>query len=159
MNIRPAERGDVPLILSFIKELAAYEKMSSEVTATESLLTETLFGAKPYAEVVIAEISAEAVGFALYFHNYSTFLGKPGIYLEDLFVLEQFRGQGVGEKLLSYLAALCIERNCGRLEWSVLNWNTAAIEFYQSRGAEIQDEWLINRVTGDALTQLAQRHA
>ena len=156
MIIRQAHEQDVPTILHFVQQLAIYEKLLHEVEATEEALRETLFGAKSYAEVVIAEVEGQAAGFALFFHNYSTFLAKPGIYLEDLFVLEEYRGRGIGLALLKHLAQLCVARDCGRLEWSVLDWNEPAIDFYQSRGAKIMNEWLTNRLTGDALKKLAQ---
>lgn len=157
LDIRPATVSDIPVILDFIKALAEYEKLTHEVVATEEMLRATLFGAKAVAEVVIgyAENGTPA-GFALFFHNYSTFLAKPGIYLEDLFVKPEFRGKGYGKALLVYLAALAQERNCGRLEWSVLDWNTPAIDFYKSLGAKPMDEWTMFRVTGEALTSLAK---
>lgn len=155
-EIKPATVEDVPVILTFIKGLAEYEKLSHEVVATEEILQETLFGQKPFAEVVIGYYQQQPVCFALFFHNFSTFLGRPGIYLEDLFVQPEFRGKGFGRKLLAYLANLTIERNCGRLEWSVLDWNEPAIRFYKSLGAKPMDEWTIFRVTGEALDKLAQ---
>ncbi|HKE03128.1 MAG TPA: GNAT family N-acetyltransferase [Blastocatellia bacterium] len=154
-EIRPATEGDVSLILSFIKKLAVYEKLAHEVTATEEVLRETLFGERRYAEVVIGYQGGEPVGFALFFHNYSTFLGKPGIYLEDLFVDEEHRGKGFGKALLAYLSKLTKERNCGRLEWAVLNWNEPSINFYESLGAAPMNEWTVFRLTGDALDKLA----
>jgi len=154
-EIRPATEGDVSLILSFIKKLAVYEKLAHEVTATEEVLRETLFGERRYAEVVIGYQGGEPVGFALFFHNYSTFLGKPGIYLEDLFVDEERRGKGFGKALLAYLSRLTKERNCGRLEWAVLNWNEPSINFYESLGAAPMNEWTVFRLTGDALDKLA----
>jgi len=153
--IRPAEKADTPLILRFIKGLADYEKLSHEVTATEDLLQETLFGARQVAEVIIGEYQGDAVAFALFFHNYSTFLGRPGIYLEDLFVKPEMRGHGFGTVLLAYLAKLATERKCGRVEWSVLDWNTPAIGFYQKLGAVATDEWTVHRLTGRALERLA----
>lgn len=156
ISIRIAAEQDVPTILAFIQGLAEYEKLSEQVVATEQKLQQTLFGEKAYAEVIIVEYKQQAAGFALFFHNYSTFLAKPGIYLEDLFVLPQFRGHGLGKMLLSYLAKLAVERDCGRLEWSVLDWNQPAIDFYQSQGATMLHDWRINRVTGEALTTLAQ---
>jgi GNAT superfamily N-acetyltransferase len=155
MRIRPASPADVALILRFIRELARYEKLEDSVVATEEMIRETLFGARPYAEVIIAEEGDTPVGFALFFHNYSTFLGQPGIYLEDLFVVPEGRGRGYGKALLAELARIAVERNCGRVEWAVLNWNTPAIEFYKSLGAKPQDEWTVYRVTGEALTKLA----
>ncbi len=155
MTIRPASRGDVPLILRFIRELAEYERLAHEVMATEDGLHETLFGTRPYAEVVIAEEGGEPAGFALFFHNYSTFLGRPGIYLEDLYVRPEMRGRGTGRALLGHLARLAVERGCGRLEWWVLDWNEPAIRFYRSLGAEPMDDWTVFRVAGDALERLA----
>lgn len=153
--IRRADQDDVPLILSFIRELAEYEKLLDEVVATEETLKESLFGERPVAEVVIGEWEEEPVAFALFFHNFSTFLGRPGLYLEDLFVKPEMRGKGIGKLLLSYLADLARERNCGRLEWWVLDWNEAAIEFYCSIGAVAMNEWTVYRVTGGALERLA----
>ena len=155
LTIRPATRGDVPVILGLIRGLAEYEKLAHECVATEAALTETLFGARPQAEVVLALAGGAPAGFALFFHNYSTFLAKQGIYLEDLFVKPEFRGRGIGKALLAHLARLAVERHCGRLEWSVLDWNQDAIRFYQSLGAKAMDEWTVFRVTGDALTRLA----
>jgi GNAT superfamily N-acetyltransferase len=154
-EIRPAAEVDTPLILSFIKKLAVYEKLASKVTATEAILRETLFGERRYAEVVIGYHEGEPVGFALFFHNYSTFLGKPGVYLEDLYVDEEHRGKGFGKAILIYLAKLAKERNCGRLEWSVLTWNEPSINFYKSLGASPLDDWTVFRLTGDALDKLA----
>ena len=159
ITLRLATEQDVPQILAFIQGLAEYEKLADQVVATEASLAKTLFGDKPYAEVVIAEYQQQAAGFALFFHNYSTFLAKPGIYLEDLFVLPQFRGKGLGKTLLSYLAKLALERDCGRLEWSVLDWNQPAIDFYQAQGAKMLHDWRINRVSGNQLTQLAAQCA
>jgi GNAT superfamily N-acetyltransferase len=155
-QIKPATIDDVPLILSFIQDLAEYEKLAHEVVATEETLRATLFGAKPYAEVVIGYLDQKPVSFALFFHNYSTFLGKPGVYLEDLFVKPVARGKGIGQKMLGYLARLAKERNCGRLEWWVLDWNESAIGFYKRLGAKPMDEWTVFRVTGQALDDLAQ---
>ncbi len=140
LEIRNATIKDVSLILSFIKELAEYEKLAHEVVTTEAILKESLFGAKPYAEVILAYYLQQPVGFALFFHNFSTFLGRPGIYLEDLFVKSEMRGNGFGKKILSYLAALAVERNCGRLEWWVLDWNTPAGNFYKKLGAMPMDD-------------------
>ena len=156
-TIRPAEVEDTPLILSLIKGLAEYEKLAHEVVATEEMLRETLFGARPAAEVALGYFGGEPVGFALFFQNYSTFLGRPGIYLEDLFVYPDMRGKGFGGVLLAYLAHLAKERNCGRLEWSVLDWNEPALKFYRSIGAVPMDEWTVNRVTGERLDSLADR--
>jgi GNAT superfamily N-acetyltransferase len=155
LRIERAEERDVGLILSFIKELAEYERLSHEVVATEELLRASLFGARPVAEVLIARVSDEAVGFALFFHNFSTFLGRPGIYLEDLYVQPQARGKGVGRALLSRLARVALERGCGRLEWAVLDWNEPAIKFYRNLGAVAMDEWTVFRATGQALERLA----
>ncbi|MEI6740701.1 MAG: GNAT family N-acetyltransferase [Gemmatimonadaceae bacterium] len=153
--IRAATPHDVPLIRRLIEGLADYEKLRHECIATDALLHETLFGARPYAEVVIAEWDGAPAGFALFFHNYSTFLARPGIYLEDLFVMPEHRGRGIGTAVLRHLAALAVARGCGRLEWSVLDWNVDAIAFYTKLGARPQDEWTVYRVTGEALTQLA----
>lgn len=157
INLRLATEQDIPTILQFINGLAEYEKLADQVVATEQKLRETLFGEKRYAEVIIAEYQQQQAGFALFFHNYSTFLAKPGIYLEDLFVLPEFRGKGLGKQLLSYLAQLAVERNCGRLEWSVLDWNQPAIDFYQAQGATLLNDWRINRVTGTELIELARQ--
>lgn len=154
LNIRFAEEKDLSLIYQFIKELADYEKLLHEVVADEQKLKKTLFDQK-YAEVLIAEEDDQAVGFALFFHNYSTFLGQPGIYLEDLYVKKAFRGRGYGKALLRKLAQLAIERECGRLDWSVLDWNVPAIDFYKSLGAVSMEEWLGFRLTGKALENFA----
>ena len=153
--IRSASNADVPLILSFIRELAEFEKLSHEVVATEEALRATLFGERPAAEVRIGELQGKPVAFALFFHNYSTFLGKPGLYLEDLYVKPECRGKGLGKVMLSYLAKVAVERNCGRFEWWVLDWNTPAIDFYTKIGAVPMSEWTVQRVTGEALTKLA----
>ena len=153
-EIRPAAEGDALLILSFIKKLAVYEKLAHKAPVTEDILRETLFGERRYAEVVIGYHGGKPVGFALFFHSYSTFLGKPGIYLEDLFVDEEHRGKGFGKALLVYLAKLTKERNCGRLEWAVLNWNEPSIKFYMALGAAPMNEWTVFRLTGDALDKL-----
>lgn len=150
--------NDVPLILEFIQSLAEYERLRDACTATEERLRTTLFSEKPAAEVIIAEASGEPVGFALFFHNYSTFLAQRGIYLEDLFVKPEARGKGVGLALLSALARIAVERNCGRLEWAVLDWNQLAIDFYRRIGAVPLDDWRIFRMTGDSLAGLAQRN-
>jgi GNAT superfamily N-acetyltransferase len=154
-RIDAATKRDVPLILRLINGLADYEKLAHEVRVTEEALRESLFGLRPVAEVAVARVASEPVGFALFFHNYSTFLGQRGLYLEDLFVLPEWRGQGAGRALLIYLARLAVERNCGRLEWAVLDWNEPAIRFYQRLGAQAMDSWTINRLTGDALLRLA----
>lgn len=154
IQIKPATPADVPVILQLIRELAQFERLLHEVTATEQQLREQLFGARPSAEVAIARLSDEVAGFALYFHNFSTFLAKPGIYLEDLYVRQKFRGQGCGEALLRHLARTALERGCGRVEWSVLDWNQRAIDFYKSLGAVPMDQWTVHRVTGEALSKL-----
>lgn len=158
IEIRKADVNDVPLILEFIQSLAEYERLRDACTATEERLRTTLFSEKPAAEVIIAEASGEPVGFALFFHNYSTFLAQRGIYLEDLFVKPEARGKGVGLALLSALARIAVERNCGRLEWAVLDWNQLAIDFYRRIGAVPLDDWRIFRMTGDSLAGLAQRN-
>ncbi|HET7434605.1 MAG TPA: GNAT family N-acetyltransferase [Thermoanaerobaculia bacterium] len=154
-QIRTAVEADVPLIYDFIRQLSEYERLGHSVVATEEGVRETLFGARQYAEVLIAEEDGTAAGFALFFHNYSTFLAKPGIYLEDLFVRPEARGRGYGKALLVRLAQIAKERNCGRLEWAVLDWNEPAIGFYKSLGAVPQDEWTVYRVTGSTLDELA----
>lgn len=154
-RIRLAAEADVPLILRFIRELAEYERLLHEVVATQERLRDTLFGARPAAEVVIAEDGDEPVGFALFFHNYSTFLAQPGIYLEDLYVRPEARGRGAGRALLAHLARLAKERNCGRLEWWVLDWNESAIRFYRSLGAQPMDDWTVLRLAGPELARLA----
>jgi GNAT superfamily N-acetyltransferase len=154
-RIEPATEKDVPEILELIRALARYEKLEHLVVATEDGLRETLFGEPPGAEVVLARLGAETAGFALFFHNYSTFLGQRGIYLEDLYVHPRSRGQGCGAALLRHLARLAIERRCGRLEWAVLDWNEPAIGFYRRLGAEPMDDWTVYRLTGDALRRLA----
>jgi GNAT superfamily N-acetyltransferase len=153
--LRAATPADVPLIRDLIEGLADYERLRHECIATDALLHAGLFGERPYAEVVIAEWDGASAGFALFFHNFSTFLARPGIYLEDLFVRPAHRGRGVGKALLRHLAQLAVARECGRLEWSVLDWNVDAIGFYEKLGARAQDEWTVYRVTGDALTLLA----
>jgi GNAT superfamily N-acetyltransferase len=156
ITIRPAIADDVPLILEFIKALAEYEKMSDQVIATEAGLRDALFGPRPDAEVVIASAGSEPAGFALFFHNFSTFVGRRGLYLEDLFVKPEWRGHGVGKRLLAHLAQLAIERDCGRFEWAVLDWNEPAIEFYRSLGARPLNDWTVFRVPEDALRRLAE---
>lgn len=156
-EIRPATEDDVPIILSLIRELAEYERLSHEVVATEGLLRESLFGERRGAEVLIACCKGAPAGFALFFHSFSTFLGRPGIYLEDLYVKPKFRGRGIGRALLTHLARLAKERGCGRLEWAVLDWNEPAIKLYKSIGAVPMDEWTVYRVTGEALETLATR--
>ncbi|MFN3424369.1 MAG: GNAT family N-acetyltransferase [Novosphingobium meiothermophilum] len=152
--IRPAVPADLPLIASLIRALAAYEKLADAVRFDEATLGEKLFGKRPYAEVVIGELDGAAQGFALFFHNFSTFEGKPGIYLEDLFVRPEARGHGLGKALLAHLAALAVQRDCARLEWSVLDWNEPAIGFYRSLGARMMDEWTVMRIDGLALGEL-----
>ncbi len=155
LRLRPATVDDVPTILALIRGLAEYERLAHECVATEDALRATLFGERPQAEVVIAEWAGEPAGFALFFHNYSTFLARRGLYLEDLFVLPAHRGRGIGRALLVELARVAVARGCGRLEWSVLDWNAPAIGFYRALGAVPMDEWTIMRVTGDALARLA----
>jgi GNAT superfamily N-acetyltransferase len=156
LHIRAAAEKDVPLILAFIRELADYERLLHEVVATEERLRSTLFGARPAAEVVIAEVDGAPAGFALFFQNYSTFLAQPGIYLEDLYVRPEARGRGIGRALLAHLARVAVERGCGRLEWWVLDWNESAIAFYRGLGAEAMDDWTVYRLAGDALRRTAE---
>lgn len=156
VNVRPAQPEDVPALFSLIQALAKYEKLSHQVTGNEDLLREHLFGDRPYAEALLAEYGGNPAGLALFFYNYSTFLTKPGIYLEDLFVLPEYRRLGIGTLLLTQLAQRAKEEGCGRLEWSVLDWNEPAIAFYQRMGADILPDWRICRVTGNALTALAK---
>ena len=155
LSIAAARREDVPLLLTLIRELAEFEKLAHEVVATEPLLEDSLFGARPVVEAVLARVAGEAAGFALYYHNYSTFLGRAGLYLEDLYVRPEHRGHGVGHALLAHLARLATGRGCGRLEWSVLDWNRRAVEFYESLGARPVAGWTVYRVSGDALARLA----
>lgn len=155
VGIRPATTNDAALVLAFIRELAAYEKLSHEVRVTEEQVRSTLFGDRPVAEVVIASLDDRPVGFAVFFPSYSTFLGRPGLYLEDLFVRPEARGLGVGRALLAYLARLTVERGWGRLEWRVLDWNEPSIAFYKKLGAQPLDDWTVFRVTGEALQELA----
>lgn len=155
LEIRVATASDVPTILRFIRALAEYEKLAHEVVADEAKLTATLFGPRPGAEVLLAEDGGIARGFALFFTSYSTFLAKPGLYLEDLFVDPDARGRGIGKQLMVALAKVCVERDYGRFEWSVLDWNTPAIDFYRRLGATPQDEWTVQRLTGDPLRALA----
>ncbi|PSB16442.1 N-acetyltransferase [Phormidesmis priestleyi ULC007] len=158
LTIRFATPADVPALFSLIQALAEYEKLSDAVTGSPDQLADHLFGVRPYIETIVAEHTEQVVGFALFFHNYSTFLTKPGIYLEDLFVLPEYRDQGIGRALLTYLAQLAVDRGCGRLEWSVLDWNEPAIGFYQRMGATVLPDWRTCRVTGDALTAMAQQN-
>jgi GNAT superfamily N-acetyltransferase len=155
IRIAPAAESEVPLILSFIRELADYEKLADHVVATEAVLRHALFGPHPAAHTLIARCGGEAAGFALFFHNFSTFLGKPGLYLEDLFVRPAFRARGVGKALLASLARLALERDCGRFEWAVLDWNRPARDVYEALGALPNPAWINYRLTGDALRRLA----
>jgi GNAT superfamily N-acetyltransferase len=154
--LRAAEPGDCAMVLEFIRELAEYEGLAQEVVASQEILARSLFGARPAAEVVLAFLDGEAVGFAVFFHNFSTFLGQAGLYLEDLFVRPPARGKGVGRSILRYLARLAVDRGCGRMEWWVLDWNTTAIDFYDGLGAEAMDEWTVYRLSGDDLDRLAK---
>ena len=155
--IRPATPDDVAMILRLVRELAIYEREPEAVVATEAMLGDALFGAQPAAEAVIAEVDGVTEGFALFFHNFSTWTGRRGLYLEDLYVTPGARGRGLGKALLSHLAGLALDRRCARFEWAVLDWNTPAIDFYDSVGAASMDEWTVRRVTGDALVKLAGR--
>ena len=155
LQIRNASERDIPVILWFIRQLAEYERLSGETVVTEELLRESLFGERPVAEVILGYHNDEPVGFAVFFHNFSTFLGKPGLYLEDLFVIPGMRGKGFGRAMLVYLANLACGRNCGRFEWSVLDWNESAINFYKNLGAVPMSEWTVFRVSGEALKKLA----
>jgi GNAT superfamily N-acetyltransferase len=156
LQIRQATENDVPLILSLIKDLAIYERAPNDVTATEAGLNEVLFGEKPSAEVLLAFAGEDPVGFAVFFQNFSTWLGRPGIYLEDLFVKPEARGKGYGRALLVHLAKVARDRNCGRMEWAVLDWNEPAIQFYRKLGAKSMDEWTVFRLTRPGITQLAE---
>ncbi|MCU0544266.1 MAG: GNAT family N-acetyltransferase [Oscillatoriaceae cyanobacterium Prado104] len=153
--LRPAVLADAPVLFDLIKALAEYEKLSHAVTGSVEDLAKHLFGSRPFAEAILAEVDGLVVGWAMFFHNYSTFLTKPGIYLEDLFVLPEFRGRGIGKSLIVYLAQLAVERDCGRLEWTVLDWNEPAIGFYKRMGADVLPDWRICRVTGESLAGLA----
>jgi GNAT superfamily N-acetyltransferase len=155
LSITAASRADVPLILSLINELADYERLRHESVATEASLGEALFGPQPGAEAVIARLAGEPAGFALFFHNFSTFLGRRGLYLEDLFVRPAFRGRAIGKSLLQHLASVAVERGCGRFEWQVLDWNRPARDFYESLGAKANSTWISYRMTGEALQRLA----
>ncbi len=156
LRIRPAAPADVPAVAGLIRQLAQFEKLEDQVVLTEELLAAGLFGARPYAEAVLAEEDGQPIGFALFFHTFSTFLARPGLYLEDLFVLPDHRGRRVGRALLAHLAHLAIERGCGRLEWAVLNWNQEAIRFYERLGAHPNSEWTVYRLTGEALKALGR---
>jgi GNAT superfamily N-acetyltransferase len=155
VRIVPASPQDVPTILKLIKGLADYERMSDDVVATEDGLRRWLFGDRPAAEVVLAYLDDTVVGFALFFHNFSTFLGRPGLYLEDLFVVPQSRGHGIGRTLLVHLAEIAVQRGCGRMEWTVLDWNEPALGFYERMGARVMKEWQLCRLTGDSLARVA----
>jgi GNAT superfamily N-acetyltransferase len=155
IDITPATIADVPLVLRFIKALAEYERMTDQVVATEESVRESLFGIRPGAEAAIARANGDPAGFAVWFYNYSTFLSRPGLYLEDLFVLPECRGHGVGRALLQHLARVAVSRGCGRMEWAVLDWNDLAIGFYRSLGAQPMSEWTVYRLTGDSLKRLA----
>ena len=155
VDITPATEQDIPIILQLIKALAEYEHLSHEVQATEDGLRRSLFGVRPMAEVVIARIDGTPVGFAVFFHNYSTFVGRPGLYLEDLFVFPEHRRQGIGRKLLKHLATIAVARNCGRMEWAVLEWNEDAIHLYRGVSARSMDDWTLFRLTAGQIRQLA----
>ena len=155
--IRPAEPHEAPLVLSFVRELAEYERLSHEVVATDEGMRQALFGPRPYAEVIFACLNGEPVGFALFCYNFSTFLARPGIHLEDLFVRPNCRGRGIGQKLLSWLARETLARGCGRLEWAVLDWNEPSIKFYDSLGARALKEWFTYRLSGESLEKIAAR--
>lgn len=156
ITTRPATPEDVPVLLALIRELADYEKLTHEVVATEAALQQTLFGEKKAAEALIGCVDGEPVGMAIFFHNYSTFLARPGLYLEDLYVQPAHRGKGLGKALITAVARLAVERGCGRYEWTVLDWNQPAIDFYETLGAEMKSNWRIMRVTGEALQRMAQ---
>ena len=155
VRIEPGTPADVPVILTLIRQLAEYEKLAHEVTATEQDIRAALFGKRPAAEVLLAYAGDAAIGFAVFFQSFSTFLGKPGLYLEDLFVVPEWRRKGVGKQLLARLAALAVARGCGRFEWAVLDWNEPALRFYKNLGARIMDDWRVCRLTGDALRRVA----
>jgi GNAT superfamily N-acetyltransferase len=155
IRIVPARSEDIPIILALIRALGEYERLSHEIVATEDGLRAYLFGARPMAEVVLAYVGDRVTGFALFFHNFSTFLGRPGLYLEDLFVIPEWRGHGIGKRLLVHLAELAVERGCGRMEWTVLDWNEPALRFYERMGARVMKEWKLCRLTGDSLAQVA----
>jgi GNAT superfamily N-acetyltransferase len=155
VHIVSARPGDVPIILELIRGLGEYERLSDEIVATEDGLRKWLFGERPAAEVVLAYVDTTVAGFALFFHNFSTFLGRPGLYLEDLFVKPEWRGRGIGQRLLVHLASLAVERGCGRMEWTVLDWNEPALRFYERMGARVMKEWKLCRLTGDGLERVA----
>ena len=155
VRIVPAHPEDVPVILNLIRALGDYERLSHEVVATEDGLRTWLFGERPAAEVVLAYVDGNVTGFALFFHNFSTFLGRPGLYLEDLFVVPEWRGRGIGRRLLRHLAQLAVERGCWRMEWTVLDWNESALRFYERMGARVMKEWKLCRLTGESLTRVA----
>jgi GNAT superfamily N-acetyltransferase len=157
ISIRPVRADEVDLVMQFIRELADYEKLAHEVTATPDNIRAALFGPRPYAEAVFGCLDGVPCGFALYFHNFSTFLGKPGLYLEDLYVKPAARGRGLGTRMLAWLARLALERGCGRFEWAVLDWNEPALKVYRGLGARAAHDWILHRVTGDALVQLAAK--
>ena len=157
MYFRFASREDVPVLLALIRELAEFEKLLDHVAADEATLSEELFGSRRVADVVIAELKGEPVGFAVFFHNFSTFVGRAGLYLEDLYVRPHARNKGIGRSLIQFVAKLAVDRKCGRFEWSVLDWNTRAIEFYRSLGAVPMSDWTVQRVTGDALQRLGNQ--
>ncbi|MBK9138325.1 MAG: GNAT family N-acetyltransferase [Verrucomicrobia bacterium] len=157
LSIRPATERDIPLILRFIRELAEYEKLAQEVAATEALLRAALFGEHPAAEALIGSVDGEPAGYALFFPNFSTFLGRPGLHLEDLYVCPEHRGKGLGLALLRRVAAIAVERDCARLEWSVLDWNEPAIGFYRELGAVPLHDWMVFRLSGEAIRLLAER--
>jgi GNAT superfamily N-acetyltransferase len=158
LTVRSATAADVPLILAFIRELAVYEHLEHEVVATEADVHAALFGPRPYAEVALVCLDGAPVGFALFFHNFSTFVGKPGIYLEDLYVRPEARGRGAGKRLFAYLAKIALERGCARLDWAVLDWNEPSIGFYRGLGAVAQSEWTTYRLDGEPLERLAGRY-
>ncbi len=158
LEIKAPTRDDLPIIVGFIRELAEYERLSHECVITEELLESALFGEQKAAETRIAYFEGVPVGFCLFFHNFSTFLGKPGLYLEDLYIKPEYRNQGFGKIILSYLSNLALERGCGRFEWSVLDWNEPSIAFYRKIGAVAMDEWTVQRLTGDALVNLAKSY-
>lgn len=156
VRIEAVREQDVPLLLRLIKALADYERLSGEVVATEELLRDALFGPAPSAEATLAYVGSDAVGFAVWFYNFSTFVGRPGLYLEDIFVMPEWRGHGVGRALIGHLARLAVTRGCGRMEWAVLDWNEPALRFYRTIGAQAMDGWTVYRLTGDALNRVAR---